>query len=73
MHEEDVMRVQTKLFKSIISKAVEKTIVSKLGCATDIRVNDLFLSHKDNLTSINLNVSLNVNDNELSTLVEKLL
>jgi hypothetical protein len=71
--EEDVMRIQTKFFKSIISKAVEKAVLEKVGCATDIRVNDLFLSHKDDLTSLSLNVSLNLNDKELGELVGKLL
>lgn len=72
MHEEDIMRVQTKFFKSLISKAVEKAVFNKLCCAADIHVNDLFLSHKDDLTTINLNVSLNVNDGELVELIEKL-
>jgi hypothetical protein len=71
--EEDIMRIQTKFFKSIISKAVEKAVLEKLECATDIRVDDLFLSHRDNLTSVNLSVRLNINDDELSELVGKLL
>lgn len=71
--EEDIMRIQTDFFKGIISKAVQKAVLNSLGCSADIIVHDMFLSHSDQLTTINLNVGLNINDMELGELVKKLL
>lgn len=65
----DVLRIEGKLMKTIVSKLVKTAIAKKTGYKVDIQINSLSINVADEKTNIHVNADAQINNNEFKKFV----
>lgn len=65
----DIMNIKTKFAKGIANRIAKKTVKDKIGIDADFRFDTIDITHNEGRSTVNINLSIDLNDSEISKLL----